>query len=196
MHKKSPKICTGCRVSAAKIYLYHSTKIAKARPHRVECPTYSSVQKQWSMHICRLCVQTDARLICILKSDYEGVTWDFSRVPPEILLGLHQPKFFQGGNLKKKLCFILINQKKNQVTTLKKNLGRCYSKRISGGTRNKSQVTPSKSLFRVQIELRCSYFIKQNLELFFLNQFIILMIEPSCCKKQQNKSQPRNWFGK
>ena len=35
MHKKSPKICTGCRVSAAKIYLYHSTKIAKARPHRV-----------------------------------------------------------------------------------------------------------------------------------------------------------------
>ena len=35
MHKKSPKICTGCRVSSAKIYLYHSTKIAKARPHMV-----------------------------------------------------------------------------------------------------------------------------------------------------------------
>ena len=38
MHNKSPKICTGlsgCRVSAAKIHLYHSTKIAKARPHRV-----------------------------------------------------------------------------------------------------------------------------------------------------------------
>ena len=35
MHKKIPKICTGCRVSAAKIYLYHSTKIAKAKPHRV-----------------------------------------------------------------------------------------------------------------------------------------------------------------
>ena len=33
-HKKIPKICTGCRVSAAKIYLYHSTEIAKARPHR------------------------------------------------------------------------------------------------------------------------------------------------------------------
>ena len=33
--KKSPKICTGCRVSTTKIYLYHSTKIAKARPHRV-----------------------------------------------------------------------------------------------------------------------------------------------------------------
>ena len=33
MNKKNPKICTGCRVSAAKIYLYHSNKIAKARPH-------------------------------------------------------------------------------------------------------------------------------------------------------------------
>ena len=33
VHKKTPKICTGCRVSAAKIYLYHSTEIAKARPH-------------------------------------------------------------------------------------------------------------------------------------------------------------------
>ena len=31
--KKIPKICTGCRVSADKIYLYHSTEIAKARPH-------------------------------------------------------------------------------------------------------------------------------------------------------------------
>ena len=34
--QKNPKICTGCRVSTAKIYLYHSTKIAKARPNRVE----------------------------------------------------------------------------------------------------------------------------------------------------------------
>ena len=34
MHKKIPKICTGCRVSEAKIYLYHSTEIAKARPQR------------------------------------------------------------------------------------------------------------------------------------------------------------------
>ena len=33
MHKKIPKIGTGYRVSAAKIYLYHSTEIAKARPH-------------------------------------------------------------------------------------------------------------------------------------------------------------------
>ena len=49
MHKKIPKICTGCRVIAAKIYLYHSTKIAKARPHSEECQTDSSVQKQWSM---------------------------------------------------------------------------------------------------------------------------------------------------
>ena len=33
MHKKIPKICTGYGVSPAKIYLYHSTEIAKARPH-------------------------------------------------------------------------------------------------------------------------------------------------------------------
>ena len=33
--QKNPKICTGYRVSAAKIYLYHSTEIAKARPHWV-----------------------------------------------------------------------------------------------------------------------------------------------------------------
>ena len=49
MHKKIPKICTGCRVSAAKIYLYHSTKIAKARPHSEEWQTDTSVQKQWFM---------------------------------------------------------------------------------------------------------------------------------------------------
>ena len=50
MHKKRPKICTGCRVSAAKIYSYHSTKMAKARPHRVEWQTDSSFQKQWFMN--------------------------------------------------------------------------------------------------------------------------------------------------
>ena len=50
MHKKIPKICTGCRVSEAKIYLYLSTEIAKARPHSEEWQTDTSVQKQWSMH--------------------------------------------------------------------------------------------------------------------------------------------------
>ena len=49
MHKKIPKICTGCRVSEAKIYLYHSNEIAKARPHSVEWQTDTPVQKQWSM---------------------------------------------------------------------------------------------------------------------------------------------------
>ena len=49
MHKKIPKICTGCRVSEAKIYLYHSIEIAKARPHSKEWQTDASVQKQWSM---------------------------------------------------------------------------------------------------------------------------------------------------
>ena len=37
------KICTGCRVSEAKIYLYHSTEIAKARPHSEEWQTDTSV---------------------------------------------------------------------------------------------------------------------------------------------------------
>ena len=49
MHKKIPKICTGCRVSEAKIYLYHSTEVAKAMPHSEEWQTDTSVQKQWSM---------------------------------------------------------------------------------------------------------------------------------------------------
>ena len=49
MHKKNPRICTGCRVSEAKIYLYHSSEIAKARPHSEEWQTDTSVQKQWSM---------------------------------------------------------------------------------------------------------------------------------------------------
>ena len=44
MHKKRPKTCTGCRVSKAKIYLYHSTKIAKARPGFDDRPEYPSVQ--------------------------------------------------------------------------------------------------------------------------------------------------------
>ena len=52
MHKKYLKFALVVElaiVSAAKIYLYHSTKIAKARPHRVEWQTDSSVQKQWFM---------------------------------------------------------------------------------------------------------------------------------------------------
>ena len=39
-----PKICTCCRVSEAKFYLYHSTKIAKARPGFDDGPEYPSVQ--------------------------------------------------------------------------------------------------------------------------------------------------------
>ena len=45
MHKKDLKFALVVEL-AAKIYLYHNTKIAKASPHRVECPTNSSVQKQ------------------------------------------------------------------------------------------------------------------------------------------------------
>ena len=49
MHKKILKICTGCRDSKAKIYLYYSTEIAKARPHSEEWQTDTSVQKQLSI---------------------------------------------------------------------------------------------------------------------------------------------------
>ena len=36
--QKRPKICTCCRVSEAKFYSYHSTKIAKAWPGFDEIP--------------------------------------------------------------------------------------------------------------------------------------------------------------
>ena len=44
MHKKRPKICTYCRVSKAKFYLYYSTKIAKARPGFDDRPEHPFVQ--------------------------------------------------------------------------------------------------------------------------------------------------------
>ena len=47
-----PKICTCCRVSKAKSYLYHNTKIVKAGPGFDDRPEYPSVQinssKPWS----------------------------------------------------------------------------------------------------------------------------------------------------
>ena len=52
MHKKRPKICTCCRVSEAKFYLYHSTKIAKARPGFDDRPEHPSVQINSSSPWC------------------------------------------------------------------------------------------------------------------------------------------------
>ena len=46
--QKSPKICTVCRVSAAKIYLHHSSKIAKAGPGYDVGPEHPPVQKNSS----------------------------------------------------------------------------------------------------------------------------------------------------
>ena len=46
---------------------------------------------------------------------------DISRVFCEIILGELLPISFQGGSLKKNLGFILVNQKKNQVSTLQKS---------------------------------------------------------------------------
>jgi hypothetical protein len=65
MHKKRPNICTGCRVNAAKIYLYHTPKIAKARPHSVEWQTDSSVQKQRFM-------SDVIALQCVVELLYQG----------------------------------------------------------------------------------------------------------------------------
>ena len=69
--QKRPKICTGCRVSEAKIYLYHGTKIVKARPHSVEWQTDSSVQKQWFMTgPCNILDMDLAHLYCIYRNCY------------------------------------------------------------------------------------------------------------------------------
>ena len=43
MHKKRSEICICCRVSEAKFYLYHSTKIANARPPLEMSSEYNSV---------------------------------------------------------------------------------------------------------------------------------------------------------
>ena len=48
MNKKRPKICTCCKVSEAKFYSYHSTKIAKARPGFNDQHKYPSVQINFS----------------------------------------------------------------------------------------------------------------------------------------------------
>ena len=53
MHKKRSEICICCRVSEAKFYLYHSTKIANARPplgmsSRVQfCPGHDQDFEWW-----------------------------------------------------------------------------------------------------------------------------------------------------
>ena len=44
MHKKRSEICICCRVSEAKFYLYHSTKIANARPGFDDQPEHPSVK--------------------------------------------------------------------------------------------------------------------------------------------------------
>ena len=52
MHKKDLKFALVAELVQLKFtYLYHNTKIAKARPHRVECPKDSSVQKQCTLQI-------------------------------------------------------------------------------------------------------------------------------------------------
>ena len=45
MHKKRSKISICCRVSEAKFYLYHSTKVVNARPPLGMSSEYNSVQR-------------------------------------------------------------------------------------------------------------------------------------------------------
>jgi hypothetical protein len=49
-------------------------------------------------------------------------------------LGSFCPDFLKGGTLKKVRCHTYKSEKKSQVSTLKKNLGKCYPKKFSGGT--------------------------------------------------------------
>ena len=67
MHKKRPKICTCCRASKAKFFIYHSTIIAKARPE------HPSVQINLTAYICtcigRRVVFTRERLDWTIESD-------------------------------------------------------------------------------------------------------------------------------
>ena len=50
--QKRPKICTCCRVSEAKFYLYHSTQIAKAKPGFDDRPEYPFVQRWRAVQCC------------------------------------------------------------------------------------------------------------------------------------------------
>ena len=87
MHKKIPKICTGCRVSEAKIYLYHSTEIAKARPHSEEWQTDTSVQKQWSMYKVICSILHTYYLVPFVQSNAERPAE--CEVPPAISEGCY-----------------------------------------------------------------------------------------------------------
>ena len=68
MRKKRPEICTCFKVSEAKFYLYHSTKIAKARPGFDDPPEHPSVQINSSSP--RLKVDLSFYVGCIASKEY------------------------------------------------------------------------------------------------------------------------------
>ena len=83
MHKKNPKICTGCsRVSAAKIYLYHSTEIAKARPHSPNISTTPITAKG-----CQQCLPLSVVQLTGKPHCRNGVV-DMFRQKPMYVLGI------------------------------------------------------------------------------------------------------------
>ena len=71
MHKRRPKIFTCLRVSKAKCYLYHSTKIAKARPGFDNWPEHPSVQINSSSPCISLSYQYESGLFLLSGMGYE-----------------------------------------------------------------------------------------------------------------------------
>ena len=91
MHKKRPKICTCCRVSEGKIYLYHRSKIAKAGPGYDVWPEHPPVQISSSSPWPKW-KQTNFRKKCgrILK-----VKLIFNRKSPDLPMCPHQYNMFE-----------------------------------------------------------------------------------------------------
>ena len=53
MHKKIPKICTACRVSTAKIYLHHSSKIFGHKFVLFTLLIYGCFEIDWPIEIAK-----------------------------------------------------------------------------------------------------------------------------------------------
>ena len=72
MHKKVLKFALDVDVELAQLEftdLYHSSKLAKARPQSVECPTDSSVQRQWSVAKCMpIAFELQQGLSCVFSN--------------------------------------------------------------------------------------------------------------------------------
>ena len=70
MHKKYLKFAPVVEANSAEIHLYHSSKIAKGRPHSVERPEYTSVQSsgQWLIWCCVFIKSWRSEKLCLLQT--------------------------------------------------------------------------------------------------------------------------------